>query len=153
MNLLRGTLYSTFLLGTVASVALFPALSVEAGSSSSSALLPARFLSELQPPTLGFALQEPAPAKKAEDDSLPDGKGKELAKKYCNTCHLSNVWTKHHYTRDQWSSIIDAMVAKGLNAPDEDLDTIAGYLATYFGPAKSAPQPAVPDSPASPPPP
>jgi hypothetical protein len=119
MNLLRSTLYSAFLLGTVVSVALFAAPSVEAGSSFSSSLLPARFLSELPPSTLGFALQEPAPA---------------------------------HYTRDQWDSIIDAMVAKGLNAPDEDLDTIAGYLATYFGPAKTAPPPTTPDAPAAPPP-
>jgi len=152
MNLLRSTLYSAFLLGTVVSVALFAAPSVEAGSSFSSSLLPARFLSELPPSTLGFALQEPAPAKKTEDDPLPDGKGKDLAKKDCNTCHLANVWTKHHYTRDQWDSIIDAMVAKGLNAPDEDLDTIAGYLATYFGPAKTAPPPTTPDAPAAPPP-
>jgi mono/diheme cytochrome c family protein len=152
MNLLRSALYSGLLAGTTVSVALFPAASVDAGSSLSSPSLPARFLSELQPYALGVALQEPAPAKKADDDALPDGKGKDLAKKDCNTCHLANVWTKHHYTRDQWSSIIDAMVAKGLNAPDEDLDKIADYLATYFGPAKSAPQPAAPDSPAAAPP-
>jgi hypothetical protein len=69
------------------------------------------------------------------DVPLPEGKGKEMTQKTCSTCHANNVWTGQHHTRDQWNQIIDNMVSKGMKASDDDLDTIADYLAANFGPA------------------
>ena len=88
---------------------------------------------------------------------LPEGKGRELALTDCTTCHAANTWTSQHHTRDQWNSILDQMVSKGLSASDEDLDTISEYLTTNFGPVTkdapaASPAPASP-APATPPPP
>jgi mono/diheme cytochrome c family protein len=152
MNFRFGTLYAVLVCGTVISVVSLLVRPVEARNFSFP-LLPARFFSTLPPlNTLGFALQEPPSSKKTEDDPLPDGKGKDLVQKYCNTCHGADTFTKKHHTRDQWSSVIDDMVTKGLDAPDSDLDTITDYLAAHFGPSKSAPGPATPDAPATQPP-
>jgi hypothetical protein len=77
---------------------------------------------------------------------LPEGKGKDLAMKYCTTCHAANVWASQHHTSDQWNSLIDNMVSKGLTASDDELATISDYLAANFGPLKkdAAPAPATP---------
>jgi hypothetical protein len=153
MNFRFSTLYSVLICGTVIGTASFPVRPVEAGSSFSSPLLPARFLSTLKPVgMLRLALQDSSSSKKTEDNSLPEGKGKDLVQKYCVACHSADVWTKQHHTRDQWSSVIDDMVSKGLDAPDGDLDTMTDYLATHFAPSKSASQPATPDAPPAAPP-
>jgi cytochrome c5 len=84
---------------------------------------------------------------------LPEGKGRDLTQKQCGTCHATNVWTNQHHTRDQWSSVIDNMVAKGMHASDDDLDTITDYLAVHFGPVTSTPPPSPSSAaPATPPP-
>jgi cytochrome c5 len=153
MNLRCSTFCSALLAGTIVSMAFLPVRSVAAGSASIPALLPARFLLELPGPrALSFAPQAaPGGQKKADDSGLPDGKGKDLVQKDCTTCHAVNVFTKLHHTRDEWSSVIDEMVSKGLDAPDADLATITDYLAAHFGPSKST-DPATPDAPATPPP-
>jgi hypothetical protein len=75
--------------------------------------------------------------------ALPDGKGKELAVKLCSTCHSTNIWANQHHTAEQWNSIIDLMVSRGMQASDDDIDTISGYLTANFGP-KPAETPATP---------
>ena len=86
---------------------------------------------------------------------LPDGKGKDLVQQKCVTCHAANVWMSQHHTRDQWGTVLDDMTSKGLQASDDELDTIVDYLAQNFGPvAKAAPSPATPATdPAAPKPP
>jgi mono/diheme cytochrome c family protein len=77
------------------------------------------------------------------DNPLPAGKGRDLALKYCVTCHAASVWAVQHHSQDQWNTVIDDMVSKGLDASDGDLATISAYLAANFGPVKK-------DSPAAP---
>lgn len=83
---------------------------------------------------------------------LPEGKGRELALTNCTACHAANTWTSQHHTRDQWNTILDTMVSRGLNVSDEDLGTISEYLTTNFGPVTKDP-PAPTPAPATPPPP
>jgi hypothetical protein len=63
-----------------------------------------------------------------------------------------NTFTKLRHTRAEWSSVVDEMVSKGLDAPDSDLSTIIDYLAAHFGPPKSTPDPDAPNPPAAAPP-
>jgi quinoprotein glucose dehydrogenase len=64
-----------------------------------------------------------------EDDvSLPAGKGKDATKRICSTCHSTNLFVQQRHTRQEWSSIVDNMVSKGLAAPDDELDEITDYL-------------------------
>jgi hypothetical protein len=122
---------------------------VEARSVSGPAV-PRRFFSMLAVPGAsdGMLLQAPAGDQKAADQpgALPEGKGKALTQKDCVMCHAISVVTKQHHTRDQWRSVLDNMIDKGLDAPDSDLDIIADYLAVNFGPVKSATPSPAPDA-------
>ena len=86
---------------------------------------------------------------------LPEGKGKDLVQQRCVMCHAANMWMSQHHTRDQWGSVVEDMLSKGLQASDDEQDTIVGYLAQNFGPvAKETPAPAPPvGDPAAPKPP
>jgi len=105
----------------------------------------------LAPVTLHFIarLQTNAQAKKPSEAivPLPDGKGKEVAQRLCGTCHGTNVWVKQRHTPEKWSSIVDNMISKGLEASDDDLNTLTDYLSTYL-----APPPDAPPNPSTPPP-
>jgi hypothetical protein len=148
MHLRRGTLLSVFLSGTVVWGALDQARPVEARAVVSPVPFPQRFFSELAAPdAASFALQAAAPDKKEAPPSeppIPEGKGKDLTVRLCTTCHAASQWSTQRHTRDEWSSVIDSMVSKGLEASDEDLAIVNDYLATNLGPAKK-------DAPASPP--
>ncbi len=120
---------------------------VEAGTAESPlASIPSRYFTVLHiPPSLKAELQADSkkkPGAQAEP-TLPEGKGKDVTQRVCSTCHGINVFADQRHTGEKWSSIIDNMVSKGLEASDEDLATINDYLATNLGPKK--------DTPASPP--
>jgi hypothetical protein len=75
---------------------------------------------------------------------LPDGEGKDVAKKTCGNCHSTNVWAKQRHTTVKWGQIIDNMVSKGLDASDDDLATINNYLGKYLAPPPKDETPAPP---------
>jgi mono/diheme cytochrome c family protein len=95
------------------------------------------------PTWLNAALQAAAkddkPAGAQAEAQLPDGKGKDVTQRVCSTCHATSQFAGERHTKEKWSSIIDDMVSKGLDASDEDLATINNYLATNLGPKKDAP--------------
>jgi mono/diheme cytochrome c family protein len=92
------------------------------------------------PPSLKIELQSEAKQKPTgqAEVSLPEGKGKDVTQRVCTTCHGINVFAQQRHTGEKWSSIIDTMVSRGLEASDEDLATINNYLATYLAPAKDS---------------
>jgi hypothetical protein len=140
MNMgIRVTSYAVLPLCILA-VALRPNVAVEASVAAPQTSVPARFLSVM--PSSGsfaYAMQAaPDAGKKAEDDPLPEGKGKDLTKKICSGCHSVTMFSTQRHDRDQWSSIIDQMVGKGLDASDDQLNQINDYLATYLGPKKDS---------------
>lgn len=131
----------------VLEVALRQPVSVEASAAVHANQISGRFLTLL--PSAGsliVAMQSAAPEKNKDAGSkivLPDGPGKEVTARLCSQCHSTDVWAQQRHTRGEWSSIIDNMVSRGLEATDDQLDDINNYLATYFGPptAKDAPAP------------
>ncbi len=142
MRLTPSACLATLVTAAVASIVCWPAQRVEARTSNRSVFTKASLPGDnaLAGLRLGLVQQQDAP--------LPEGKGKDLAMKYCTTCHAANVWSRQHHTPDQWNSLVDQMVSKGLTAPDDDLATISDYLAANFGPLKKDAEPA----PAAPPP-
>jgi hypothetical protein len=96
-----------------------------------------------EPASPNVALQAAAKGDKPADAQteipLPEGKGKDVTKRVCSSCHATNVFAQRRYTSEKWSSVIDNMVSKGLDASDADLATINDYLATNLGPKKDAP--------------
>lgn len=118
-----------------------------------SAAVSAHFMSVLPSShTALFALQASDQKPKA-DDPLPPGKGKDVTQQTCSGCHAVTMFSSQRKTRDQWSSVIDDMVSKGLSASDQDLDTILNYLSTNLAPPKQdSNSPSSTTQPAAPPP-
>jgi mono/diheme cytochrome c family protein len=132
--------------GAITCGVLYPATTVQAKAHAEPDALVHRVFSAASLPANGaFGLQAPA-------DSLPEGKGKALALTNCTACHAANTWTTQHHTRDQWNTILDTMVSRGLTVSDADLDTIGGYLSANFGPAQKDPPASAPTAPPTPPP-
>jgi mono/diheme cytochrome c family protein len=101
--------------------------------------LPARFLTIIRPVASANLVLQANAQKPENDDSLPDGKGKDVTQRVCSGCHGVNVFSKERHTPEKWASIVDTMVSRGLDAPDADLATINTYLSTYLAPPKDAP--------------
>ena len=117
---------------------------VEASTATPLASIPSRYFSLLSEPAwLNAAPQAAAkgdkPAGEQPEVKLPDGKGKDVTNRVCSTCHGVNLFAGERHTKEKWSSIIDTMVSRGLDAPDADLATINDYLATNLAPKKDAP--------------
>ena len=149
MRLSRSPIVPILLAAAGACAVLYPANAVQAKDATVPDELVHRVFSVATIPSAAI-LDGQAPTAK----QLPEGKGRELALTDCTTCHAANTWTSQHHTRDQWNSILDQMVSKGLSASDEDLDTISEYLTTNFGPVTKDPPaapPAATPAPATPP--
>ena len=114
---------------TILSVALRPGAAVQASVAAPHNPVQARFLTIL-PNTSSFAY-----AMQTKELPVPDGKGKDVTVRVCTGCHSSDLWANQRHTREEWSSVIDNMLSKGLQASDDEIETINTYLATYLGPA------------------
>jgi competence protein ComEA len=71
--------------------------------------------------------------------SLPPGKGKAIVQRDCAGCHVLKVVTSKRASKEQWSVLVDQMVSRGADVPDEEIETVVEYLAKNFGAAKGAP--------------
>ncbi len=66
---------------------------------------------------------------------LPNGPGKEITQKVCGaTCHGADIITATGRTRDQWTGVVNSMIARGAKATDAETVQIAEYLSSHFGP-------------------
>ena len=66
---------------------------------------------------------------------LPDGTGKDITQKVCGTtCHGPDIISGSGRTRDQWTGVVNSMVARGAKATDTELLQIVQYLSSHFGP-------------------
>lgn len=89
---------------------------------------------------------------------LPDGEGKPIATEYCQDCHRLTNLTKAHKSLDDWKDTLQLMIDRGSRLPDDQIETLAKYLAANFGPKTDAapadsatPAPATAPAPAPPP--
>lgn len=71
--------------------------------------------------------------------SLPPGKGKAIVQRDCVGCHAIKVITSKRASRDQWSTLVDQMVSRGADVPDEEIETVVEYLNKNFGTSKKPP--------------
>ncbi len=71
--------------------------------------------------------------------SLPPGKGKAIVQRDCAGCHALKVITSKRASREQWSALVDQMVSRGADVPDEEIETVVEYLAKNFGTTKKQP--------------
>jgi competence ComEA-like helix-hairpin-helix protein len=75
----------------------------------------------------------------ANTPSLPPGKGSDIVQRDCAGCHELKVVTSKRATKEQWAALVDQMVSRGADVPDEDIETVVDYLAKNFGTDKVPP--------------
>ena len=84
---------------------------------------------------VAFALggQAAFPSMLQAQTQLPDGKGRELVQRVCNSCHSVDLITTHRQTRDEWTGTVQRMAQHGASATDEQFQQIVDYLTDRFG--------------------
>ena len=70
----------------------------------------------------------------AQPAAEPDADSKVLLEKTCATCHPMTLTTGRRGTRGDWENTITKMIAKGLDAPEDDLYRVLDILTKYYGP-------------------
>ena len=67
---------------------------------------------------------------------LPAGPGRETVQQVCSNCHAIGMVTANGRTSDGWAEIIERMMGLGMEASDEDLQTVHAYLTREFPPRR-----------------
>jgi len=80
----------------------------------------------------GLALSPTAFAQKAP--GFPDGPGKEVVAAKCFQCHALTMWLDHRQDRRGWESVLYRMVGRGALWTEDEIKTMADYLARAYGP-------------------
>ncbi|WP_321474671.1 c-type cytochrome [uncultured Paludibaculum sp.] len=76
--------------------------------------------------------------------SLPEGPGRDVTQRVCgSTCHGPDTIMGKGRSREQWTAVVNAMVARGAKANDAELVQIAEYLTARLGPNMVATVPPV----------
>ncbi len=74
------------------------------------------------------------PAGPVPSGGMPPGPGHDLTVVKCSQCHDISVVSSERHTRQQWASIIDAMVERGMTASNDEINQIEDYLTAVRGP-------------------
>ena len=83
---------------------------------------------------------QPRPSQDKDKDAqaieLPEGEGKVILERACTACHdLSGLKDfKGYYTEELWRELILDMVKVGAQLKEDEISTLAKYLAEHFGP-------------------
>jgi competence protein ComEA len=64
---------------------------------------------------------------------LPEGKGKETVQRICTACHDIAAVTGSRRTKAGWEQNVDAMIARGAEGSDADMNAVVEYLTAFFG--------------------
>ena len=64
---------------------------------------------------------------------LPEGEGKKVTERICNSCHGPENYVRKKHTKDEWEGIVDNMVERGAAGTDDEFETVVRYLYTNFG--------------------
>jgi mono/diheme cytochrome c family protein len=125
---------SVFIVGAAFALAgAMPSFALQPVARQTSVAFPRRFLSML---TVPEAMQ--TPASPITPVVLPDGPGKDTAKRVCSACHAPDLWAKQRHTHDEWAAIVDRMISKGAEGTDDEFGQVLDYLTTNFGPVTPA---------------
>src|SRR4051794_34443153 len=89
----------------------------------------------LAPLALTSTLHAQTPGSARPPAELPLGEGRDTTQKVCgSTCHRPEMLMGSGRTRDQWTAVVNSMVARGAKATQPELVQILTYLSTNFGP-------------------
>jgi len=84
--------------------------------------------------TLALALAPSAAgAQQAKPTGFPDGPGRDLLLGRCFQCHGDTMWRDHRQDRRGWEGVLYRMVGRGALWSEDEINTMAGYLAAVYG--------------------
>jgi len=84
--------------------------------------------------TLALALAPcGAGAQQAKPVGFPDGPGRDLLLGRCFQCHGDTMWRDHRQDRKGWEGVLYRMVGRGALWSEDEINTMAGYLAAVYG--------------------
>jgi hypothetical protein len=88
-----------------------------------------------------FTLSVPSVAQDQENQStaFPNFPGRDVLMARCLQCHGTGMWKDNRQDRRGWESVLYRMVGRGALWTEEDIRTMAGYLAAAYGPQASKP--------------
>ncbi len=83
-----------------------------------------------------FVLAASLAASAWAQNQTADAEGRTLLVRVCGGCHKVELVTSRRATKEQWRQTIQAMIDKGADGTDEQLNAVLDYLAKNYGPAK-----------------
>jgi len=89
-----------------------------------------RFLLVLLLSVLPLAAQ----AQQAKPAGVPDASGRDVTLRLCFQCHGDGMWRDYRQDRRGWEGALYRMVGRGALWNEEEINTMAGYLAATYGP-------------------
>jgi len=96
---------------------------------------PVRLLLALGAVAFGIATDAAAPraaGRQTERTQITDA-DRETTMRVCSNCHDAERLTGSRRSRDQWTQVIDNMIAAGAKANDEEYETVLRYLLATSG--------------------
>ena len=86
--------------------------------------------------SISFLFLSQAVGQGAEQKSggFTDAPGKELLMSKCFQCHGEKMWQDLKQDRRRWEGVLYRMVGRGALWTEEEINTMAVYLGTAFGP-------------------
>lgn len=75
---------------------------------------------------------------RAAQQDLPEGKGAELARDKCVTCHEADLIVSQRLSRQGWTREVDKMIRWGAPVSDSEKEVLIDYLAAHFKPRSAA---------------
>ena len=72
-------------------------------------------------------------AQQAKPIGFPDAPGRDVLLGRCFQCHSERMWNDHRQDRRGWESVLYRMVGRGALWSEEEINTMAGYLAAVYG--------------------
>lgn len=88
-----------------------------------------------------LAVSFPSAAQEQESPAtaFPNLPGRDVLMARCLQCHGPSMWKDHRQDRSGWEGVLYRMVGRGALWSEEDIRTMAGYLAAAYGPEASKP--------------
>ena len=65
-----------------------------------------------------------------------DAAAKKILENTCTACHDLDLVSDQHLSKEEWTAIVNSMVAKGASLEDKDKPVLVEYLAKTYGPKK-----------------
>ncbi len=93
-----------------------------------------KFLVVLLLGSLSALIPFSAGAQQAKPIGFPDGPGRDILLGRCFQCHGDTMWRDHRQDRRGWEGALYRMVGRGALWTEDEINTMAGYLAAVYGP-------------------